>query len=81
MRYYSRNRFLHIDGETRCLRDWARESGVDETLIWHRLNAGVDPEIAVFKPPRRYSRRGNKTQNINDQGAIENPPDHGRPVA
>lgn len=57
VRRQSNNRYLIIDGEHKTLREWSEETGVDETLIWHRLKKGWDPERAVYQLPRKYAKR------------------------
>lgn len=39
---------LDIRGETRCVMDWAKESGLGVQTIYRRLQRGWDPEEAVF---------------------------------
>lgn len=48
----SSNHFITIDGETKILADWARESGLDSKLIGRRLKEGWDAKRAVFQPVR-----------------------------
>lgn len=48
----SSNHFITIDGETKILEDWARESGLDSRLIGRRLKDGWDVKRAVFQPVR-----------------------------
>ena len=62
MRYNSANRYITIDGETKTLKEWSEESGVDITLIWHRLRLNWDPDLAVYTLPRRYNKHGKSKQ-------------------
>jgi hypothetical protein len=39
---------LEISGETRCVMDWAKESGLGVQTIYRRLQRGWEPEQAVF---------------------------------
>jgi hypothetical protein len=39
---------LEIRGQTRCVMDWAKESGLGVQTIYRRLQRGWDPEEAVF---------------------------------
>ncbi len=41
------NRLITIDGETKCLADWATESGINYITILSRLNRGMNPKDAV----------------------------------
>jgi hypothetical protein len=42
------NHNLTINGVTKCIFDWAKESPVDHTNIYRRLMRGFTPEMAVF---------------------------------
>jgi hypothetical protein len=42
-------RMLTIDGKTKCLTDWAKESGLNYETIRFRLKKGWSPKEAVFK--------------------------------
>lgn len=53
----SHNNWLTIDGETKTLTQWSEEYGVSKQLIRARLAAGMDPELAVVTPPRKYGRK------------------------
>lgn len=41
-------RFLTIDGQTRCVTDWAEISGIKRKTIYERLRRGWEPERAVY---------------------------------
>lgn len=46
----SSNRMITINGETKCLVDWAQLSGIPGQMILRRLDAGWEPEDAVAMP-------------------------------
>lgn len=50
-----RRRFFEVDGETLCLKDWARRSGIGEMAIRSRLAKGLTMKEAISQPvdPRR----------------------------
>lgn len=39
---------ITIDGETLCLVEWAKRSGIGRATIAHRIKAGWEPREAVF---------------------------------
>ncbi len=51
------NRFIELFGRRQHLAEWAREYGVDHTLIISRLSRGWSDIDAVTKPPRTIIRR------------------------
>lgn len=54
------NRLVAVNGETRCLAEWAKVSGVPGltlATIWARLHLGWTPERAIFAPLRNDRRR------------------------
>jgi len=59
----SQNRKLTINGVTKCLIDWSKESPIDRKGIVSRLERGWSAEDAVFKPPVKNFKkyRTNKT--------------------
>lgn len=46
------NRLLTINGESKCVSEWAEISGTKDATIRSRLARGTDPKTAVFKRPR-----------------------------
>ena len=46
------NRLITVNGETRCISEWAEKCGVSDTLIGARLRRGV-PEYLAIRPPKR----------------------------
>lgn len=53
-RNYRRNRLLTIRGVTKCVAEWAEESGAaEEYLIRSRINSGATAESAVFGSKRQ----------------------------
>lgn len=48
----SRNVWLEVGGERRCMSEWAEIRGVSVQTIWSRLKRGWTPERAVNTPPR-----------------------------
>lgn len=56
-------RNVTIDGETRCLKDWAGVSGVSYETVCARLKRGWSERDAIFCPPiPRAQRRWNPTR-------------------
>lgn len=55
-RNYSRNHFLTIGNETKCIADWADISGVNRATIAFRIKSGLTPEQAIKKMDRRSMR-------------------------
>lgn len=45
-------RYITINGETKCVSDWSKVSGINITTITYRLNCGWSAYDAVFKPVR-----------------------------
>jgi hypothetical protein len=43
------NRFLTVNGETKTMSEWARETGCNITTILARLKTGMAPEKAIRK--------------------------------
>jgi hypothetical protein len=56
-RQQSRNKrtnvFVNVDGDVRCVTDWANGLGVRGDTVKHRLSRGWDPAVAVTTPPGR----------------------------
>ncbi len=52
-RNYSRNRMLTFNGETKCLTDWAADSGVNRATLLLRLRSGIPLEEALDNTDRR----------------------------
>lgn len=50
------NRFVTFRGETLCLSEWARRTGMDKSLLRGRLERGWSVEDALTKPVRAYHR-------------------------
>jgi hypothetical protein len=46
----SRNRMVAAFGQTKCVSEWAEETGVPKMTIIHRLNSGWEAEPAVIVP-------------------------------
>lgn len=55
-RNYSRNMFLTINGDTKCLSDWADITGVNRATLAFRLKSGLSPEEAIINIDRRSTR-------------------------
>lgn len=51
------SRHITALGRTMILAEWARESGLDHSLIQARLRYGWPPDRAVTERPRRLRRR------------------------
>lgn len=56
-RIRSSNRIIEIDGERKCLADWAEEYGISKHTIRDRIKRGMEPEDAVILPVRSYRKR------------------------
>jgi len=52
------NRRLLIDGEEKCLSEWAAISGNSQPCIRYRLEQGWEPSLAVFTPPQGRFQAG-----------------------
>ena len=50
------NRYVTINGETKQLSVWSRESGIPFDVLSKRLNAGWAPEKAIAEPLRVFDR-------------------------
>lgn len=50
------NHVLTMNGETRCIADWCKVLGIDDSTVWRRLTSGWDVEDALTKPvqARKY---------------------------
>lgn len=48
----SDTRFVTANGRTLCVREWSRETGIDESTIRARLNTGWSDQDAVTRPLR-----------------------------
>jgi hypothetical protein len=48
------NRVITLDGESLCLVDWAKRTGVDHRTISERLRKGWDERRAVLTPARPH---------------------------
>lgn len=46
------NAKITIDGETKCIAEWAEQSPASEVVVRTRLARGWDSRRAVFEPPR-----------------------------
>jgi hypothetical protein len=57
MRNTRRNRFVTVNGVTRCIKDWASFNKIDYGTIRHRLSSGVPPEVAVTLPANGTASR------------------------
>lgn len=53
----SRNTNLTIHGETLCITDWSKRSGIAANTIYYRLRLGYDSKSAVFAPLHSRQRR------------------------
>lgn len=45
-----RNRYVSLDGVTKTIAQWSRESGVHQAVIRSRLNRGIDARVAIWTP-------------------------------
>lgn len=53
----SNNVILEIDGETKTLSQWATISGVNHSVIRHRIKRKMNPREAVFTPTRKRRKK------------------------
>ncbi len=53
MRNVRNNRYITAFGRTMIMADWAKETGVDASLICWRLKQGQSPEAALRKPTKK----------------------------
>lgn len=53
-------------GETRCVAEWSRISGVSEDRISRRLLSGWGEEDAIFKPVRKKKKSDNTGRDLTD---------------
>jgi hypothetical protein len=44
------NQLVTLDGETKCLTEWAEERGIKMPTLWARLRLGWTPEEAITTP-------------------------------
>lgn len=52
------NRFIRLNGEKKCLMEWANEYGLDVKLVWMRIfQLGWKPRKALETPPRKFTRK------------------------
>lgn len=49
------NRYLTINGETKLMLDWSRESGIKFATIYHRIKRGWTADKAVKTPARLHN--------------------------
>lgn len=49
-RNYSRNVYIEYNGRRMCLKDWADEVGIENSLLRYRIRAGWPIDQALFKP-------------------------------
>lgn len=49
-RNYSRNVYIEYDGRRMCLKDWANEVGIENSLLRYRIRAGWPIDQALFRP-------------------------------
>lgn len=47
---------IYCRGETRCLAEWSKVSGISADRISHRLFSGWTEEAAIFKPVRKKKK-------------------------
>lgn len=52
------NHILEYNGVSVCISEWANRLGLNQRVIWHRLDRGYSIEDALY--PGRYSTHGNK---------------------
>ena len=55
-RNYSRNHLLTYNGQTKCIQEWAEETGLLSTTILFRLRSGMTAEEALQNIDRRSIR-------------------------
>lgn len=48
-------RYITINGVTRSVADWARETGIDYATLLYRVNRGI-PEDQLFEKPKAVCR-------------------------
>lgn len=46
---------ITIDGETKCVKEWADLFGISQFTVYERLNRGCAKNESAFRPPR-YGR-------------------------
>jgi hypothetical protein len=51
------NRMLEHDGQVLHLSEWCRRLGVKASTVSNRLNAGMDPSLALTMPSRRQQKK------------------------
>lgn len=56
------NILCHCRGETHCIAEWSRISGISEDRIRSRLLAGWPEEYAIFKPVRKKKPSAKKQE-------------------
>ena len=50
------NVFVTIGNETKCLAEWAEESGIEYATVTKRIREGWEPALAVFTPARPMAK-------------------------
>ena len=55
-RNYSRNHLITYHGNTKCIADWADETGINRATILFRLNAGKPLDEVFLKTDGRTTR-------------------------
>jgi len=50
----SDNVFLEYEGARHCLAEWSRLVSIRPTTLGMRIAAGMSPEMALYKSPRKY---------------------------
>ncbi len=56
------NRLLKVNGVTKTLSDWAKETGIAKETILYRLNSGYSDQEAVITP--KFERRKERSVNV-----------------
>lgn len=56
-------KLLDIDGESKCIAEWAEISGNNSDMIAKRIRQGMPIKEAVFKPSLRCKSKINRTDN------------------
>jgi hypothetical protein len=51
------NVYLTVRGETKCLSEWARSSGISQQTLSRRMAKGWTPETIISTPPALTGRR------------------------
>ncbi len=51
--FYSSADLVEYNGETKCLKDWCAELGLNYTTVWKRIKKGWDVEKAFFSQSRK----------------------------